>query len=141
MFLGLQQPLPCVDEDLSGNVGIAEVQKSINMFLGLLPVAGVLVADAGKSQSVVTETVVILDGSGSHDSNNKTLTYHWAITIKPVGSAAVHSSATVIQPTFMADLPGNYTFNLVVNNGEADSPVASVTITAAGSTGSILIRW
>jgi hypothetical protein len=35
MFLGLKQPLVCVDFDNSGAVSISEVQKAINSFLGL----------------------------------------------------------------------------------------------------------
>lgn len=33
MFLGLEQPLSCVDEDSSGSVSTAEVQKTVNSFL------------------------------------------------------------------------------------------------------------
>jgi hypothetical protein len=83
MFLGLQQPALCVDEDKSGSVSIAEVQKTINTFLGLLPTNRVPVAHAGATQNVVVNALVTLDGSGSSDADNDPLTYSWSLISKP----------------------------------------------------------
>jgi len=89
------------------------------------------VANAGANQSVVTGTVVTLDGSGSTDANGDALTYSWAFTSKPSGSSAALSSATAVKPSFTADIAGTYVVNLVVNDGKENSAAASVTVTAA----------
>ena len=89
------------------------------------------VANAGTAQSVVTGTLVTLDGSGSSDANGDLLTYSWAFTSKPAGSSAILSSATVAKPTFTPDIAGAYVLNLVVNDGTVNSAAATVTITAA----------
>jgi hypothetical protein len=89
------------------------------------------VAQAGLAQNVVTGVVVTLDGSGSSDTNGDPLTYNWSIITKPTGSSAVLSSATVVKPTFTADLAGTYIFNLIVNDGKVSSTAASVTVTVS----------
>ena len=102
--------------------------------LGLLPGAGCSapntppVANAGVTQNVTTGTVVTLDGSGSRDANNESLTYLWQMTSVPAGSLAALSSATSAKPTFTADLTGTYTISLVVNDGKANSTAASVNV-------------
>ncbi len=44
------------------------------------------VADAGPNQLVAVGATVHLDGSKSHDFNNKPLTYSWSLIQRPVGS-------------------------------------------------------
>ncbi len=89
------------------------------------------VANAGVVQSVVTGTVVTLDGSASNDANGDLLTYSWAFTSKPAGSSAVLSSTSVAKPTFTADVAGVYVLNLVVNDGKVSSAIVTVTITTS----------
>jgi RHS repeat-associated protein len=86
------------------------------------------VASAGPDQTVFAGATVHLDGSGSTDVDGNPLAYTWALTTKPVGSGAVFSSATVVKPTFAADLPGDYVAQLVVNDGTIDSAPDTVTI-------------
>ncbi|MBW2171742.1 MAG: hypothetical protein JRF69_07140, partial [Deltaproteobacteria bacterium] len=73
------------------------------------------VADAGDTQAVFTNTLVTLDGSGSYDMDGDyPLTYDWTMISKPVSSTAVLSDPTLVNPTFTADLVGDYTIRLVV---------------------------
>lgn len=88
-------------------------------------------ADAGSNQNVTTGDVVQLDASGSSDPENDPLTYSWVITSAPAGSTATLSNTSVVNPTFTADLDGTYVVELVVNDGEFNSTVDSVTITAS----------
>jgi hypothetical protein len=88
------------------------------------------VANAGSIQSVVLGTVT-LDGSTSTDANGDTLTYKWTLLAKPIASTATLSSTTSAKPTFTADLTGVYVASLIVNDGKADSAVATVTVNAS----------
>ena len=105
--------------------------------LGLLPGAGCSTpntapeASAGVTQNVTTGSLVTLDGSGSRDANNESLTYIWQMTAVPAGSLAALSSTTSAKPTFTADVTGNYTVSLLVNDGKASSPASIVTVYAS----------
>ena len=76
------------------------------------------VANAGVTQNVRVASLVTLDGSGSRDTDNDTLTYLWEMTAKPTGSVAALTSTTSASPQFNADLAGTYTIILVVNDGK-----------------------
>ena len=89
------------------------------------------VANAGAVQNVVTGTLVTLDGSGSNDANGDTITYSWSITSKPLDSSAALSDPTSVKPTFTADVEGSYVFNLIVNDGIANSDASTITVTAS----------
>lgn len=92
------------------------------------------VANAGSNQIVVAGTSVTLDGSASRDKDGDTLVYSWSISSKPSGSTAALSSATVVNPTFTADLAGDYLLTLVVSDGKTTSSAATVTVTATTAT-------
>jgi hypothetical protein len=51
---------------------------------------------------------------------------------RPAGSNASLSSTTVIAPTFLADVPGTYSFSLVVNDGALNSDPDTVEIHTNG---------
>lgn len=89
------------------------------------------VADAGMYQYLETCSTVYLNGSASHDANGDALTYRWRIISKPDGSTATLSSTTVVTPSFIADLEGDYRIELIVNDGQLDSEPAYVTISTA----------
>jgi hypothetical protein len=75
------------------------------------------IADAGQNQMVILGTVVTLDGSDSYDPDEKyPLTYFWEITTKPMGSNAELSDPTIVNPSFIADMLGEYTIELVVTD-------------------------
>lgn len=87
-------------------------------------------ADAGVAQTVVTGTFVKLDGSTSSDPDGDQITYSWALTDRPVGSAALVASANSAKPSFTADVAGTYVASLVVNDGRSKSNSSTVSVTA-----------
>ena len=89
------------------------------------------VADAGPDQAVTVGDNVALDGSGSSDLDSDPLTYAWIFLARPEGSAAILTGATDVAPTFIPDLPGDYTIELTVDDGNGGTATDTVTITAA----------
>ena len=88
------------------------------------------VANAGPDQSVQVGASVILDGSASTDADRNALTYHWALTAKPAGSAATLANSTTAMPNFIADVVGQYIGQLIVNDGTVNSAPDTVIVTA-----------
>ncbi len=78
-------------------------------------------------------STVSLSGSGT-DPLGLPLTYLWSFITEPQGSKAVLSSTTIANPTFVADLPGNYIAQLVVNNGVLASSVPATVMIATTDT-------
>ncbi len=72
---------------------------------------------------------VQLGGSGSFDPDGDTVNYSWTISSVPSGSTATLDDSTIVNPSFILDLLGNYVIDLVVCDGTFDSPVDSVSIT------------
>lgn len=126
---------PTLTPDVAGTYNInlvvndgisSSAPSNVNIVASVLNIAPI--ANAGSAQSAVTGTAVSLDGSGSSGGNGGSLTYSWTFTLKPAGSAATLSSATVAKPTFTPDLPGNYIVSLTVNDGDMSSVPSSVAI-------------
>ena len=88
------------------------------------------IADAGIDRNVITGSLVTLDGSGSWDPDDDVLSYFWLLKTKPAGSKAKLSEADSVNPSFTADVAGDYVITLIVNDGNADSAFDDVTITA-----------
>ncbi|MCB1765327.1 MAG: hypothetical protein KDJ22_04575 [Candidatus Competibacteraceae bacterium] len=86
------------------------------------------VADAGPDQTAPVGMTVILDGSGSTDPDGDDLTYDWTLPTVPAGSTATLADPTTVNPRLTLDRPGDYTAQLVVNDGQADSAPDTVTI-------------
>ncbi|MDG1121142.1 MAG: PKD domain-containing protein [Glaciecola sp.] len=89
------------------------------------------VADAGINQSVNTSQIVTLSGASSSDADGDVLNYSWIILDSPVNSNVTLSGNSIVNPTFTADVSGDYIFGLVVNDGTVNSPVDQVTVTAS----------
>ncbi len=67
-------------------------------------------------------TTLQLDGSQSYDPDGDDITYLWTWVQKPEYSTAAFSDETVINPTFTADIKGDYVASLkVVDTWDASS--------------------
>ena len=88
------------------------------------------VADAGIDQTATTGNTVQLDGGGSTDADGDLLTYQWYLTVRPTGSSAVLDDANLADPTFSADVAGDFLAQLMVNDGTVDSEPTTVHIIA-----------
>jgi RHS repeat-associated protein len=85
------------------------------------------VADAGADQ-IVTQSLILLDGTTSSDADNDPLSYQWSLLSKPANSSATLINPTIGQPGFTADFPGFYVSQLIVNDGHLDSDPDTVTV-------------
>lgn len=70
-----------------------------------------------------------LNGSGSSDPENDTLTYSWTIVSAPSGSSAIIANPTSVSPTLTPDKVGSYLISLVVSDGLHLSEADYMTIT------------
>ncbi len=89
------------------------------------------VANAGDDQTVMFNTEVTLDGSGSYDPNGSAITYLWTA---PAGVTLGNSydislsDTTAAKPTFTPTVAGVYEFSLTVNDGTNNSDPDKVNI-------------
>ncbi|SBT05589.1 hypothetical protein ACCAA_230002 [Candidatus Accumulibacter aalborgensis] len=90
-------------------------------------------ANAGPDQSVPLGSVIRLDGSVSRDPEGATLGYAWSLIARPAGSHAVLTGADSANPTFSADLPGQYLVQLIVNDGQLASPPTTVSVSVTNT--------
>jgi len=77
-------------------------------------------------------SAIQLNGAGSFDPNGDALEYLWTLQSKPTESTASSDSfsdTTAMQPTFYADVAGEYVVSLSVNDGLEWSSPDMLTIT------------
>jgi hypothetical protein len=91
-------------------------------------------ASAGPSVSLgaCADDPMPLDGTGSYDPEDDALTYAWSLYAAPSASTTTDANfddPTLPSPSFDWDVPGAYTFQLQVNDGELDSAPDLVTVT------------
>jgi len=94
-----------------GDIGVAD---------GRLPPAPMPpLANADIDQSVHQGAVVTLDGSGSSDpDDNYPLSYDWKIISRPEGSSAALLNPVLFNPSFTADVAGDYKIQLIVTDSK-----------------------
>jgi hypothetical protein len=93
------------------------------------------VADAGTSVVLTpcAASQVTLDGTASYDPEGQQLDYRWSFTRVPTGSSVSDANLQnrfTATPRFNWDLPGIYTLQLNVNDGEVDSPPDYVAVSS-----------
>jgi len=93
------------------------------------------VADAGDDVNAVTGQSVSLDGSDSFDPDGDLITFDWSLDrgSRPAASTLTDADlqgADSAMPSFTPDVDGAYSVELVVNDGELDSPPDSVQVEA-----------
>lgn len=96
------------------------------------------VADAGLDATYEPLDGVVLDGTASYDPlGHEPLTYAWTVVGVPTNSTAVLDDPTSATPSFLADLAGDYIFELSVTNtlGTADPTPDQVVITVTPADG------
>ena len=91
------------------------------------------VANAGPHQTVQLGSSVQLDGTTSSDPDGDTLTFNWSLLSVPTGSNATIASNNISQPSFIADVAGNYVAQLIVGDGKTNSTPSTVSISTENS--------
>jgi hypothetical protein len=86
------------------------------------------VANAGPDQTAFVTDTVTLNGSGSGDPDSDPITYSWSFSSKPAGSSAALANPTTVNPNFVVDKAGSYVVQLIVNDGQLDSPPDTMTV-------------
>ena len=91
------------------------------------PVADIVVV--GQADVVAVGTSVGFDGSGSSDPEGQALVYRWTLVGQPAGSTAALVDPEAVSSSLIPDVPGEYTVQLVVSDGQAESAPVTVTVT------------
>jgi len=88
-------------------------------------------ADAGNDRTVSTEHLITLDGTQSSDPENDDLTYLWT---QVSGTNVTLNFNTIAAPSLTTpDTNGELIFELVVNDGQLNSPPSTVSISVDSS--------
>ena len=87
------------------------------------------VASAGPDLADIVASTVLLDGSASSDADNDVLTFDWSLVALPAASTAALSNPTAAIASFVPDVEGQYVAQLVVNDGQTDSPPSTALVT------------
>ena len=121
------------DDPGKGNYQFQEITYSNNTFSVVEDLSAILppVANAGPNQNVNAGDAVSLNGRDSYDPQGRPLTYRWSMLSIPIGSQAQLAGANTVSPSFVTDVGGLYSAQLVVNDGIVDSTNPAVVYVAA----------
>ncbi len=129
-----------VDADYSVTLHFAGVRRQWVDFvprLYLSPGNAPPIADAGVDRRARVFATVSLDGSGSYDPDGDLIDFAWSLVSSPAGSLTVLDDVTLVRPSVVPDLPGNYLFALVVTDGLSASAADQVEIQVLPSDGDL----
>lgn len=84
----------------------------------------------GVDRTVTVGARVRLDGSQSSDPDGDALAFSWSLLTMPDESQTTLDDPDTIAPSFVADQPGVYVAQLIVNDGSFDSAPSTLTVTA-----------
>jgi hypothetical protein len=119
------------DDDGMGKGKISESNEENNTAVAEINLGNQSpIAHAGPDQTVILHDIVILNGAGSSDPENRPISYAWSFISKPLGSMSVLTAPDTDHPLFTADVAGQYIIQLMVNDGVLDSGIDMVTVTA-----------
>ncbi len=121
------------DDPGNGNYHFQEITYSNNTFSVVEDLAAILppIAYAGPNQNVNAGDTVSLNGRDSFDPQGRPLTYRWSMLSIPIGSQAQLTGTNTVSPSFVTDVGGLYSAQLVVNDGIVDSTNPAVVYVAA----------
>jgi len=90
-------------------------------------------ANAGPDQQVEVGSMVSLDGSQSSDANNDILSYSWSFQARPQSSTTVIADASTTTPSFIPDVTGYFSIELIVDDGQGgmSSDLVSIQVVEA----------
>ena len=91
------------------------------------------IANAGLDQNVSFGSNIMLDASASYDLDGDIIEYSWDLISRPANSSALLDQFDIVNPVFVADVEGEYIFELYVGDGTADSAADRVTVTVAAA--------
>ena len=94
------------------------------------------ISNAGVDQDKSTGSMITLSGMASSDADGDVLSYQWSLSSVPAGSVAELINETDVSPSFMADMDGTYTVQLVVSDGTVSSQADTVTIVVSSDSAS-----
>ncbi len=89
-----------------------------------------LIANPGLAKKSSINSVVLLNGSGSNNIDEKPLNFKWSFASKPIDSKSTLTDSGTQNPSFVPDKSGEYIVNLVVTADGHVSEPQTVIVTA-----------